>query len=58
MAIEAADIVLVRSDPRDATAIMALSRATYRKMVQNLFLATGYNLELNCGIHRHGVRNC
>ncbi|MCF7837753.1 MAG: cadmium-translocating P-type ATPase [Candidatus Marinimicrobia bacterium] len=44
VAIEAADIVLVRSDPRDATAIMALSRATYRKMVQNLFWATGYNV--------------
>ncbi len=44
VAIESADIVLVRSDPRDATAIMALARATYRKMVQNLFWATGYNV--------------
>ena len=44
VAIESADIVLVRSDPRDATAIMTLARATYRKMVQNLLWATGYNV--------------
>jgi Cu2+-exporting ATPase len=44
VAIESADIVLVRSDPRDATAIMKLSHATYRKMIQNLFWATGYNV--------------
>jgi Cu2+-exporting ATPase len=44
VAIESADIVLVRSDPRDATAIMALARATYRKMIQNLIWATGYNV--------------
>ncbi|MFW5870012.1 MAG: heavy metal translocating P-type ATPase [Planctomycetota bacterium] len=44
VAIESADIVLVRSDPRDATAIMKLARATYRKMVQNLLWATGYNV--------------
>ena len=44
VAIESADIVLVKSDPRDATAIMELARATYRKMVQNLFWATGYNV--------------
>ncbi len=43
VAIESADIVLVRSDPRDVSAILALSRATYKKMVQNLFWATGYN---------------
>jgi Cu2+-exporting ATPase len=43
VAVESADIVLVRSDPRDAVAIVALSRATYRKMVQNLWWATGYN---------------
>jgi P-type Cu2+ transporter len=35
--------VLVRSDPRDVGAILGLSRATYRKMVQNLIWATGYN---------------
>jgi Cu2+-exporting ATPase len=44
VAIESADIVLVRSDPRDATRIMELARATYRKMVQNLLWATGYNV--------------
>ena len=43
IAIESADIVLVRSDPRDVTAIVDLARATYRKMVQNLWWATGYN---------------
>jgi Cu2+-exporting ATPase len=43
VAVEAADIVLVRSDPRDVTAVVALARATYRKMVQNLWWATGYN---------------
>ena len=43
VAIESADIVLVRSDPRDVPAIVGLARATYRKMVQNLWWATGYN---------------
>jgi P-type Cu2+ transporter len=43
VAIEAADVVLVRSDPRDVFAILALSRATYGKMMQNLLWATGYN---------------
>src|SRR5947207_366329 len=43
VAIESADIVLVRSDPRDVPAIIDLARATYRKMVQNLWWATGYN---------------
>jgi Cu2+-exporting ATPase len=44
VAIESADIVLVRSDPRDISAIVVLARATYRKMVQNLWWATGYNV--------------
>jgi len=44
VAVEAGDIVLVRSDPRDVPRIMALSRATYRKMIQNLGWATGYNV--------------
>jgi Cu2+-exporting ATPase len=43
VAIEAADLVLVRSDPRDVLAILALSRATYGKIIQNLLWATGYN---------------
>ncbi|HMA53572.1 MAG TPA: copper-translocating P-type ATPase [Acidobacteriota bacterium] len=43
VAVETADIVLVRSDPLDAAAIIGLARATYRKMVQNLAWATGYN---------------
>ena len=44
MAVESAGIVLVRSDPRDVVAAIHLSRATYRKEVQNLVWATGYNL--------------
>jgi Cu2+-exporting ATPase len=44
VAIESADIVLVRSDPRDVAAIVTLARATYGKMVQNLWWATGYNV--------------
>ncbi|MDT8388659.1 MAG: copper-translocating P-type ATPase [Thiogranum sp.] len=43
VAVQSADIVLVRSDPRNVADIMALSRATYRKMIQNLLWATGYN---------------
>jgi Cu2+-exporting ATPase len=39
-----ADIVLIRSDPRDVARIITLSRATYRKMVQNLAWAVGYNV--------------
>ena len=44
LAIESAGIVLVRSDPRDVVGAIELSRATYRKMVQNLIWATAYNL--------------
>ncbi len=43
VAIESADIVLVRSDPRDVASVVELARATYRKMIQNLWWATGYN---------------
>ena len=43
VAVETADIVLVKSNPLDAVAILGLSRATYSKMVQNLVWATGYN---------------
>jgi Cu2+-exporting ATPase len=44
VAVEAGDIVLVRSDPRDVSRVIALSRSTYRKMVQNLWWAAGYNI--------------
>ena len=44
VAIESAGIVLVRNDPRDVVGAIELSRATYRKMVQNLVWATAYNL--------------
>jgi Cu2+-exporting ATPase len=44
VAVEAGDVVLVRSDPRDVSRIVALSRATYRKMIQNLWWAAGYNI--------------
>ena len=43
VAIESAGIVLASSDPRGVAKIVILSKATYRKMVQNLFWATGYN---------------
>jgi Cu2+-exporting ATPase len=43
VAVEAAGIVLVRDDPRDVAGAIELSRATYRKMIQNLAWATGYN---------------
>jgi len=44
VAVEAGDIVLVRNDPRDVPRIIALSRASYRKMIQNLWWAAGYNI--------------
>jgi Cu2+-exporting ATPase len=44
VAVEAGDIVLVRSDPRDVPRIISLSRASYRKMIQNLWWAAGYNI--------------
>jgi Cu2+-exporting ATPase len=44
VAVEAGDIVLVRSDPRDVARTRVLSRASYRKMVQNLWWAAGYNV--------------
>ena len=44
VAVESAGIVLVRSDPGDVVAAIELSRATYRKMIQNLVWATGYNV--------------
>jgi Cu2+-exporting ATPase len=44
VAVEAGDVVLVRSDPRDVPRIITLSQATYRKMIQNLWWAAGYNI--------------
>jgi Cu2+-exporting ATPase len=44
VAIEAADIILVKSNPNDVASIIGLARATYRKMIQNLIWATGYNV--------------
>lgn len=44
VAIESAGIVLVRNNPLDIPKIIKLSKATYRKMLQNLFWATGYNI--------------
>ncbi len=44
VAVESAGIILVQSNPLDVVKIIALSRASYRKMVQNLVWATGYNV--------------
>ncbi len=59
VAVESADIVLVRSDPRDVAYIVGLSRKTYSKMYQNLVWATGYNafaIPLAAGIlYSYGV---
>ena len=44
VAVESGDVVLVRSDPRDVYSILKLARASYSKMLQNLFWATGYNV--------------
>jgi len=43
IAVETADIILVKSNPQDVVAMISLAKATYRKMVQNLAWATGYN---------------
>lgn len=44
VAIESADIILVRNDPRDVALIISLAKTTYSKMKQNLLWATGYNV--------------
>ena len=44
VAIESADIVLVKNDPREVPTVIDLARRTYRKIVQNLLWATGYNV--------------
>jgi Cu2+-exporting ATPase len=59
VAVETADIVLVKSNPLDAVSILGLARATYRKMVQNLVWATGYNafaIPLAAGVlYKYGI---
>jgi P-type Cu2+ transporter len=44
VAVESADIILVQNNPLDVVNVLELSRASYRKMVQNLLWATGYNV--------------
>ena len=44
VAVETGDIVLVKDNPEDVTALVKLSKATYSKMVQNLWWASGYNI--------------
>ncbi len=44
VAIESADVILVRSNPEDVASLIELSRVSYRKMTQNLVWATGYNV--------------
>lgn len=44
VAIESAGIILMKSDPRDIPKIIKLSKLTYKKMIENLFWATGYNI--------------
>jgi len=44
VAVETGDIVLVKNNPEDVVSLIKLSKATYGKMVQNLFWATGYNV--------------
>ena len=59
VAIETASIILVRSNPLDVVAIVDLAKATYRKMVENLLWATGYNvvaIPLAAGVlYRFGI---
>jgi P-type Cu2+ transporter len=44
VAIETADVILVKSNPQDVVNLIKLSKATYRKMIQNLWWAAGYNI--------------
>ncbi|MDC3417585.1 heavy metal translocating P-type ATPase [Aquibacillus salsiterrae] len=44
VAMETADVILVRSNPEDVVSILELSKSTYRKMIQNLWWAAGYNI--------------
>jgi Cu2+-exporting ATPase len=56
VAVESAGIILVKSNPLDVVKVIALSRASYRKMIQNLLWAAGYNvvaLPLAAGVLAH-----
>jgi Cu2+-exporting ATPase len=44
VAVETADIILVRSNPKDVVSLIKFAKATYKKMIQNLIWATGYNV--------------
>ena len=59
VAVETADIILVNSNPLDVVAIVGLARATYKKMIQNLAWATGYNtfaIPLAAGVlYKYGI---
>ena len=59
IAAETASIILVNSNPKDITNLILFGKATYRKMVQNLIWATGYNvvaLPLAAGVlYRYGI---
>ena len=44
VAMESAEVVLASDDPRSVLSMMSLSRASYRKMIQNLIWASGYNI--------------
>ncbi len=59
VAIKSADIILVKSDPRDVVKVIKLSKATYTKMKQNLIWATGYNvvaIPLAAGVlYKYGI---
>jgi Cu2+-exporting ATPase len=44
VAVETADVILVRSNPKDVVSLIKFAKATYRKMIQNLIWATGYNV--------------
>jgi Cu2+-exporting ATPase len=61
VAVEAGDVVLVRSDPHDVPRIIELSKATYGKIVQNLWWAAGYNIvaiPLAAGVLALGGSSC
>lgn len=57
--VETADIILVKDNPQDVAAILGLARATYRKMLQNVFWATGHNviaIPLSAGVlYQQGI---